>query len=203
MTIEKSEIRLSILIPSIPSRLEIALERYKKYMEMIGDRDIEVILLVDNKIVSIGEKREALKNLANGKYFLMADEDDELLSIDEIYEATYLDVDVIDCKVRCFNNDGSEYIVTFGLGNEVEHNTKNGNYLDCNRPPFHNCAWHNKFKKFSYPPINYSEDWEWVKQCLEEAKTEHFIDKVLFQYNFNPQTTEASTEDNEYWKNPN
>lgn len=203
MIIEKNKPQLSILIPNIPSRFAMAIERYNKYLEMIGDKNIEVILLCDNWKMSIGEKREHLKNICNGKYFLMADEDDELLSIDEIYEATFQDVDVIDFKVRCFNDDGSEYIVTFGLGNEVEHNTKDGRYLDCKRPPFHNAVWHHKYKKYAYPKISYSEDWEWVKQCLEEAKTEVFIDKVLFSYNFNPEQTEASTESNEYWTNPN
>jgi hypothetical protein len=29
------------------------------------------------------------------------------------------------------------------------------------------------------------------------------IDKVLARYNFDPQVTEASTEDNSEWKNPN
>lgn len=196
-------IRLSILIPSIPSRFDMAKERYMKYMEMVGDKDVEIILLMDNKFRTIGEKREALKNMANGKYFIMADEDDEILSLDEIYEATLLDVDVIDFKVRCFNDDGSEYIVTFGLGNEVEHNTEDGRYIDCKRPPFHNAAWRNKFKKYKFPAINFGEDWVWVKQCLEKAKKEHFIDKVLFSYNYNPLVTEASTESNEYWTNPN
>ncbi len=195
--------QLSILIPNIPSRFQMAVNRFNNYLEMIGDKNIEVLMLTDNKKRTIGEKREALKNLATGKYLIMADEDDEILNLDDIYNATFLDVDVIDFKVQCFNNDGSKYIVTFGLGNDIEHNTKKGRYLDCKRPPFHNCAWHEKFKKFTYPSINYGEDYIWVKQCLAEAKTEHFIDEVLFSYNFNPLLTEASTESNEYWKNPN
>lgn len=196
-------IQLSILIPSIPSRFDLARDRYMRYMEMVGDKNIEVLLFMDNKKRSIGYKREALKNISQGKYFIMADEDDEILSLDEIYEATFLDVDVIDFKVKCNNDDGSTYIVTFGLGNEIEHNTKNGRYLDCKRPPFHNCAWHRRFKEFSYPDISYSEDYEWLKQCYPKAKTEHFIDEVLFSYNFSPTLTEASTESNPYWTNPN
>lgn len=196
-------IQLSILIPSIPSRFEMAIQRYNHYMGMVGDKNIEILLFTDNKKRSIGYKREALKNISQGKYFMFADEDDDLLSIDEIYEATFLDVDVIDFKVKCQNEDKSTYIVTQRLGSEVEHNTESGKYLDCNRPPFHICAWHHKFKRFKYPDISYSEDWEWLIQCYPHAKKEHFIDKVLFSYNFDPSVTEASTESNEYWKNPN
>ena len=35
------------------------------------------------------------------------------------------------------------------------------------------------------------------------AKYEYKIDKVVHKYNFNILVTEASTEDNSEWKNPN
>lgn len=195
--------RLSILIPSIPSRFDKAQALYKKMLEMAKGKEIEIIMLTDNWNSTIGEKQNHLKSCAHGKYFCFIHDDDELTSLEEIYEATALNVDVIDYKAECSNTDGSTYIVTQRLGNEVEHNTRKGNYLDCNRPPFTNCVWHNKFKKYDFPHISYSEDWEWIKQCLTEAKTEHYIDKVLFKYNFSLHTTEASTESNSHWQNPN
>lgn len=171
---------------------------------MIDDKAIEILVLTDNKCRSIGEKREALKNLAQGYYFMFCDDDDEITSLEEIYTACIQkNVDVIDFKAECSNADGSTFIVTQRLGNDVEHNTKDGVYLDCNRPPFPNCAWANKFKKVKYPDISYAEDWHWVEKCLKTAKTEFFIDKVLFKYNFSPSGTEASTASNEYWTNPN
>lgn len=196
-------IQLSILIPSIPSRFEKAVDLYRSLMEMIGDKSIEIIMLTDTKVMSIGEKQNHLKNCSHGKYFCFIHDDDNLISLDEIYEATFLDVDVIDFKAQCSNNDGSTYIVTQKLGNAVEHKTRKGNYIDCNRPPFPNCVWHHKFKKYDFPHISYSEDWEWVKQCLEVAKTEHYIDQILFKYNFSLEHTEASTESNPHWQNPN
>lgn len=195
--------KLSILIASIPSRWEMTQKLYGRILNMIGDKEIELLLFVDNKKRSIGEKREALKNMANGKYFFFVDSDDDLTSIDELYEAAEKDVDVITYNVLCDNEDGSTYIVKQGLNNEVEHNTKDGRYLDCKRPAWFMSAWNSKFKQFSFPPISYSEDWEWIKQCLTEAKTEHHIDKILYKYQFNPQITEANTESNEYWTNPN
>ncbi len=194
---------LSILIPSIPSRFERALSLYNEITAMCEDKYIEVLMLTDNKQRTIGEKREALKNISKGKYFMFVDDDDSLLSIERVYEATAKDVDVITFKQRSFNNDGSSYIVTFGLNNPIEHNTDGENYIDCLRPPYHVCAWHHRFKKIHYPAINYAEDAVWVKKALKHAKTEFFIDEVIHSYNFNLAVSEASTEDNKYWKNTN
>lgn len=195
--------QLSILIPSIPSRFERAIRLYNKILSMVGDKNIEVLMLTDNKKRTIGEKREAVKNISNGKYFMFVDDDDDLLEINELYKATFSDVDVITFKQLNKNSDNSNFIVTFGLGNEVEHTSKDGRYLDLKRPPFHVCAWNQKFKKYSFPNVNYSEDWEFVKQCLAEAKTEIHIDKIIHGYMFDPNVTEASIESNKYWKNPN
>lgn len=195
---------LSILIPSIPSRFSILRPLIDKLTRMINGRNIEVLVLTDNKHRSIGAKREVLKNIAQGRYFMFVDDDDDLLSIDELYSAACdNDVDVITFKQQCRNKDGSRFTVTFGLGNPVEHNQNNGVYIDCKRPPFHVCAWNEKFKKFSFGDVSYAEDWVFVKQCLTEAKTEFFIDKIVHSYNFDMNITEASTESNEYWKNPN
>lgn len=196
-------IKLSILIITTPSRTEMSLALYDRLLEMVGDKDAEVLLIFDNKKRSIGAKREAAKNMSQGKYFLYCDSDDNLLSIDKIYAACEQDVDVICFKAECSNADGSTFIVTQRLGNAIEHNTENGVYLDCNRPPFPNCAWASMFKKVKYPDISYGEDAVWVEKCLKTAKTEVFIDEILFKYNFSASGTEASTESNGYWVNPN
>lgn len=196
--------RLSILIPSIPSRFDKLIATYNRLLTMCEGKDIEILAFTDNKKRTIGEKRDALVQMSNGKYIMFVDDDDTLLSVDEIYEATLQDVDVITFKQECLNSDKSTFIVDFGLNNEIEHNKdEKGNYLDCKRPPFHVCAWHKKHKEFRFPSVNYGEDWGWVEQFIKYAKTEVHIDKVLHKYNFDPIVTEASTEDNEIWTNPN
>lgn len=196
----KKDILLSILIPSIPSRFDKATQLYLSFDD---NPQVEIVMLTDNKVITIGQKCNHLLGCATGRYFIILHDDDQLLSLTEILEACQHDVDVIDFKAECSNADGSTFIVTQRLGNEVEHNTKNGVYLDCNRPPFPNCAWNAKFKKIKYPDISFGEDWVWVEKCLKTAKTEFFIDKVLFKYNFSPTGTEASTASNEHWTNPN
>lgn len=197
---------LSILIPSIPSRFDKAIKLYNHILSLVGDKDVEVLMFTDNKKRSIGEKRNDLKESAKGRYFMFCDDDDWMISLDEIYDTLNKpeQPDVVTFNVECKNDDGSTYIVTHGLGNEVEHNTENGRYLDCKRPPFHNCVWWRGLgQQFHFAEVNYSEDWEWVKKVNQFAKTEIHIDKVLTQYNFNTAVSEASTESNAYWKNPN
>jgi hypothetical protein len=190
--------RLSILIASIPERFDKAKALYNHIFSMIGDKDIEVIMATDNKKRTIGEKREALKNISRGKYFMFVDDDDSLYELDEIYEATAKDVDVITFDSRARNNSGSSFIVNMRLGNPTEHNNDgNGNYTDLKRPPFPCCAWHEKFRWIPYPAMNYGEDWEWVKQALPLAHIEYHIDKVLHGYNFDPEVSAAGVPDEE------
>lgn len=191
-------ILLSILIPSIPSRFAMTEKLYNHLLTICEGKEIEVLLLMDNKKRSIGMKREALKNVSKGKYFMFCDDDDWVEDIHEVYEACKSEVDVITFKARARNNDGSFFIVTFGLENEVEHNNNgNGSYIDLKRPPFHQCAWHEKFRSIAYPDINYGEDWGWVEQALKKAKSEIFINSVVHSYNYDPNISEAIVETNQ------
>jgi hypothetical protein len=62
---------------------------------MCEGKDIEILLFLDNKKRTVGGKRDALVQMSRGKYFMFVDDDDDLVSIDEIYQATFQDVDVI------------------------------------------------------------------------------------------------------------
>lgn len=199
MSQERPIPNLSILICSIPSRWDKAKALYNHCLELVGDKNIEVLLFMDNKKRTIGEKREAIKNISNGKYFMFVDDDDSLYSIDSVYAATKEDVDVITFKSKCKNSDGSEYIVSFGLRNEVEHNTnEKGFYVDLKRPPFPQCAWNGfYYKTVHYPKFNYGEDWGWVKKAINKipeasySDAEFHIDEIIHGYNFDPKVSEA------------
>jgi hypothetical protein len=187
--------QLSILIPSIPSRWEKAQKLYTKISKMCEGKEIEILLFLDNKKRTVGGKRDALVQMSRGKYFMFVDDDDDLLSVDEIYQATFQDVDVITFKQLCLspNKEKTPFIVTFGLGNQNEmiYGSFPGSYGDCKRPPYHVCAWNQTYKKYRFPEISYGEDWEWVQQCIPEAKTEVFIDKILHRYNYDQTISEA------------
>lgn len=186
-------IPLSILIPSVPSRFDKALALFRSVEIQTEGMDVEILMMTDNKKRTIGEKRDDLKDLSKGKYFMIVDDDDNIFHLNEIYKAACeTDVDVISFNSCCKNDDGSSYVVTMQLGNPIEHNTENGRYLDCKRPPFQMCAWHYRFKEYKYSYLNYAEDWSWVSQALEHATTEHHINRICHLYNFNSSTSEAS-----------
>src|SRR6186713_2193345 len=103
----KNNIQLTILIPSIPERFKKATALYNKMLKLSEGMDVEILMLTDNRIITIGEKQNHLLSMANGKYFIILHDDDEIISLKEIYEATKQDVDVITYKARCLNADGS------------------------------------------------------------------------------------------------
>ena len=155
--------KLSILIPSIPERFDKAIKLYNKCLEQATD-EVEVVMLTDNKKKSIGAKRNELISMAQGIYFTILDDDDDITND---YVETLLPYmedfhDVITYKQKCFIEDYS-FIVTFGMNNEIEHNTKDGRYQDCMRPPWHCCVWlRERYKIIKFPDVSYGEDGVWA-----------------------------------------
>ena len=62
--------KLSITIPSLPSRLDKFSSLFTKIQNQIpnGSKEIEILSLIDNKNKSVGRKRQALFQLARGDY---------------------------------------------------------------------------------------------------------------------------------------
>ena len=185
--------QLSILIPAVPERWDVGKKLFMKLKQMCEGKDIEVLLFMDNRKRFCGAKMDALMNISNGKYFMFCHDDDDILTIDEVYRATFQDVDVITFKQKCINRtkERTPYIVTFGLGNENELKssaTPVPHYIDCRRPPYHVCAWNRKFKTIPYNCDMYAaEDWDWVQRALPHATTEVFLDVIVCTYDCPPE----------------
>jgi hypothetical protein len=65
--IRKPEIVLSILIPSIPERMGM-LNKLLEHLNLLFNKEwVEILVLMDNKSMSIGEKRIRLLSIAKGK----------------------------------------------------------------------------------------------------------------------------------------
>lgn len=188
-----SEILLSILIPGIPSRFSKLKNLICEFQRQIGsDSRVEVLSLIDNKKRSIGMKREALVQASIGRFVAFCDDDDRPRHdyVSELVNAAESNpnVDVIVFNQRAIL-DGIGFDVRFGL--EYENEQANG-VQDILRKPFHVCAWRSDLaKKYHFPDSMYGEDWEWAKQLVEEAKTQHRIEKVLHEYRFDSKLSEA------------
>lgn len=194
--------KLSILIPSIPERFIKANRLYRKCLKQATD-EVEILMFTDNKKRTIGEKRNDMLSLANGKYFIILDDDDDISKdfVKSILPFTDNLIDVITFKQEC-TIEGRKFIVEFGLGNDVEQLTQE--YNDIKRPPWHCCVWNReRFAKVKFPEVNYGEDGVWAERAGWISTRGEHIDKVLHYYNFDIKKSAATTENNEVWKNPN
>ncbi|NBP55770.1 hypothetical protein EBU71_04385 [bacterium] len=119
------QIKLTIGIPSIPERTITHLDLlFKRLENQIGsEKDVEIISLMDNKMMSIGRKKELLFELARGKYTCIIDDDDDVVDdfIPTLREniTSELNVDVI-CYDQEAVIDGKTWIIKTNL----EHNKK-------------------------------------------------------------------------------
>ncbi len=157
--------------------------------------EVEIISLLDNKKRSIGLKRDALVQLANGEYFAFVDDDDEVYPsyVRRMLAATSSGADVISIRQHATMNGGNKFLVDYGIeySNEEAHK-KNGTWVDVLRKPFHTCAWKTDIaNKHRFPDTSYGEDWHWCKRVLECVKTEHKIREPLLCYHWSQEGTEA------------
>ena len=188
-------IMFSILIPSVPIRVSKMEGLFKILEKQINGRNVEVLSFLDNKKRTIGYKRDALVQIARGKYLSFVDDDDMVSQnyIDEILTACEKDVDLIMFNQGCTINNGNMFTVRYGLDykNEEAH-VVDGKWVDIKRQPFHSCVWKSEIAKTEhFPDASYGEDWHWAKRLIPKVKTSVNIDKILQYYIYNDKTTEA------------
>lgn len=193
-----NQILLSVLILSIPSRLEKCLiPTYNRLLEQIGNETcVEVLTLVDNKSMSIGEKRQSLIQSARGKWVAFLDDDD---AVSEDYISTLIETlrnnpaDVITFEQHCTVN-GNEFKVDFRMGNPHEGLKQNpdGTLGNIKRPPYHMCVWAAKIaKNIPFRAVSYGEDIDWCSRMYPFVTSETHLDKVLHYYQYDDRTSES------------
>ena len=190
-------IKLSILIPSIPSRNEKMVALFNKINSQILWTDVEILCFVDNKKRSIGFKRDALVQMANGKYLTFIDDDD---NVSDNYISLILDAidnsnnpDVICFKIACSMNSGNIFIVDHDISYENEESRiVDGKWVDVKRKPLHNSVWKSSLAKSeNFPDASYGEDSHWSKRLHPKVKSSYKIDNVLSHYRWDKDITEA------------
>jgi len=188
-------IKWSILILSLPNRLDMLKELYSKLTAQIGDRkDIEVLTIVDNRSMTVGEKRNMALSLARGEYLSFLDDDDTVSDnyVNQIYNALNSNPDVVTFDQHCSVN-GIEFNVSFGLKNPNEPAIlQNGRYKDIRRKPYHMCVWRSVIAKNTpFQTISYGEDIDWIMKLSMRSKTETHINEVLHYYNYTDNQSET------------
>jgi glycosyltransferase involved in cell wall biosynthesis len=187
----------SVLILSVIERIDMASKLFKKLESICKFDNVEILILMDNRKLSIPDKRNSLLDIANGDYIAFLDDDDDVFNdyfdyiVPKCMEQKY---DVITFNQYC-NVNGFEFEVTFDYGNPVEgvdYNflSKNPNYK-IKRPPWHLCVWKSdiaKSEKFLEVRNQYNESCEdavWIETLNKKIKTHYKIDKTLHKYLYN------------------
>ena len=187
--------KLSVLIPSIPSRIAAMYKLFNDIETQSKGKDIEILSFMDNKKRSIGYKRDALVQIARGDYLTFIDDDDYIkpVYISAILKAIESGSDVLSPKIECTINGGNKFIAIHSILNEnQEARTTNGTWINVTRKPLHNSIWKSSLAKSErFPDASYGEDGHWAKRLWPKVKTETIIDEIISGYRFDKEITEA------------
>jgi glycosyltransferase involved in cell wall biosynthesis len=187
-------IKLSILVPTVPSRIELFyVKLMKELLRQIEPykNEIELISLFDNKKRSIGKKRQDMTNLAQGEYIVFIDDDDRISEdyisqiMSKLYENPSTDCVVFDSICRV--NGGIDKLCKYGI--EFEYGDINDG-LEWRGKPAHTMVYSaNIVKNHQYTNMGHGEDYDWVKRACLDITNQTRIDKVLYYYDAEYATT--------------
>lgn len=183
--------KLSILICSVNNRVGNFLsDLFEQINSQCVGKDVEVLWLIDNKVMTVGEKRNKLIEMATGEYITFVDDDDKI-AIDYV-DKLLLSIndkpsDVICFKAKISINGWVYQDVLYSK--EYENETKVGVFY---RKPNHLMCWKSSIAKhIKYHSINCGEDTDWANRIHKNIKTETLIDDFLYYYDFNDATSET------------
>ena len=201
MPVPSSEIVVSVLILSIPSRTESVSALVKKLEGQLGNRrTVEILVFIDNRSQSISEKRNVLLQAARGQFVCFLDDDDGIANnyIDLILKAAQENpnVDCISFDQFC-SLDGEPMNVSFGIGNPHGQLWRNEDGLlgDIKRPPYHMCLWKRtlaqseEFRPMYGANGQSTEDIDWLMRLYPKVQTEYHIPEPMHFYIYNSNTT--------------
>lgn len=183
-------IDLSILICSVTNRVRESLSNLIDILQPQLNDNVEVLISVDNKKRTVGEKRNDLLNQSSGNYVVFVD-DDDIVEGDYIYNlisAQKENPDVICFGAIRYVNNVYDKEVKYGIQYRKDSEDQKYYY----RVPNHlMCFKRDIAIQVPYPYKSLGEDAEWARNVLYKIKTQHTIDKVLYHYYFSPEKTET------------
>ena len=163
--------------------------------EQVKGKSVQLITLYDNRVWTVGQKRNRLLWMAEGEYFSFVDDDDEVAGdyVDTLLAAIEK---ARGADVLCFRQD----CVRGDLGGRVErcqysltYDYASGVHPDGSMwwrgKPAHTMAWRTAVVQDDtmFPDGDFGEDVGWVQQACKIARTEYQIDRTLYTYRFDPE----------------
>tara|TARA_R100000458_G_scaffold11747_2_gene9544 strand:+ start:11693 stop:12319 length:627 start_codon:yes stop_codon:yes gene_type:complete len=199
-------IKLSILILSIPTRFDIVKPLIDKLLNQIGDReDVEILSLMDNKSLHIYEKRNELLNIARGSHIAWLDDDDDVADnyVECLTQAieTAPFSDVISFNQTCYL-EGKKALVFASMDNPTNDpvvlDWSSQKYKDTLRRPWHWCVWKTTLARSERFREKYDaggqscEDIDWLERLYPKVRDHIYLkDQFLHIYRWSSKTTES------------
>lgn len=195
--------KLSILIPTTHDRAQLlkrltiiiesqlgevkALKPGKICRWFFDSPDVEVLTFKDNKEFSVGTKRNALLQSAQGEYIAFIDDDDRISDnyFKLIFEGIEKGVDCCSLKGIITENGNNPLLFEHSIKYSAYKTNPEGMPVRYERFPNHlNCIKASIAKQFSFPESNHGEDTDWATQIFNAGviKSEHYIDEVIYYY---------------------
>lgn len=188
------KLMLSVLMPTTPQRVKMftklfnEVHRQSQYLETTHPTLGKVEILVDSSKrfldggLSVGKKREALVQRAEGKYLCFLDSDEEISPdyLETIIRLCYLGPDV--CTFKAMAKLHNFWTV---VDMRLSHKENEQVSPDCTvkRLPWHICAVRSVYAKaFEFSDKNNAEDFEWMEKVLTSCETEAHSERIIFCY---------------------
>lgn len=183
-------IKLSVLVTGIHERFVTADCLLSDLLEQAKDKPVEVLYLLDNRVMSVGRKRNILLAVAQGEWFAFVDDDDEVASdyvtvlLAAIEQAG--DAGVITFPQLCIHHDTGErehctYGLTMPYSKELDK---------WSGKPAHTQCWRTELiQDVQFPEKDFGEDVDWVAQACQKVSKEFAITTYggyLYTYHYDP-----------------
>jgi len=178
--------KLSILICSLTERSE-SIKRLLDTLNCQATKDVEILLNIDNRQRTIGEKRQSLLDSAIGEYIVFIDDDD---AVPEYYVEEILKA--IESKPDCVGFWGEIESSVNNVKRRVHYSRENIQWSLKDDVYLRNIQHVTPVRReilstFEFPHVTVNEDnymagWLMVDNKI---KTQVFIDKVMYFYRAN------------------
>lgn len=179
----QADIKLSILILTLPSRIKRLLKLLPGLLTQAKGKQVEILYFGDNKKRWVGKKRHDMLMLAKGEYVSFIDDDDSVADdyVDEILKALESNPDCVLFDVMTTIHKEPPKVAKF-----VKYcaaNLDKGDHFE--RLPNHLMVMKRTIAlEIGYAHVSRGEDTDFSLRVHVHLKKQVRIDKVLYYYNY-------------------
>jgi glycosyltransferase involved in cell wall biosynthesis len=175
--------KLSILIATTRQRSEVFGKLYAYLLQQINQQ-VEIVVLADDKQLSIGAKRQRLLQMAQGDYVAFVDDDDWLPPdyVDRLLQAMAQQPDCIGFLIDCSFNGTHKMAIG---SNRYQAWAENMDGYDYVRTIYHKTPVKRQLAlQAGFKDMRYGEDHDYSRRLKPLLQTEVFVDRVMYYYRY-------------------